>query len=164
MGNRMALGITTILTIMFLLGSLNGFMPRVSYPKALDWYLLVSFSFAFLSLAECMVVFVVWLSENKGKKMKVWIDLFYRQFHHCTRIFKYNYPAVSHPSWFKDDQKAMKRDHSVMLSPENKEIKLGRSSYYLIFSPLVSLWSYIGPLLLTFFFNVNSGIVCTLFK
>lgn len=38
-----------------------------------------------------------------------------------------------------------------MLSPEKKEIKLGRSSYYLIFFPLVSLWSYIGPLLLTFF-------------
>ena len=58
MGNRMALGITTILTIMFLLGSLNGNLPRVSYPKALDWYLLVSFSFVFLSLMECMVVFL----------------------------------------------------------------------------------------------------------
>ena len=70
MGNRMALGITTILTIMFLLGSLNGTMPRVSYPKALDWYLLVSFAFAFLSLVECMIVFVVWLSGNKRKVIK----------------------------------------------------------------------------------------------
>ncbi|XP_027060017.1 gamma-aminobutyric acid receptor subunit rho-3-like isoform X1 [Pocillopora damicornis] len=70
MGNRMALGITTILTIMFLLGSLNGTLPRVSYPKALDWYLLVSFSFAFLSLVECMIVFVVWLSSNKRKAKK----------------------------------------------------------------------------------------------
>ena len=58
MGNRMALGITTILTIMFLLGSLNGNLPKVSYPKALDWYLLVSFSFVFLSLVECMIVFL----------------------------------------------------------------------------------------------------------
>lgn len=71
MGNRMALGITTILTIMFLLGSLNGSMPKVSYPKALDWYLLVSFSLAFLSLVECMIVFVVWLNESKRKQMKV---------------------------------------------------------------------------------------------
>ncbi|EDO38215.1 predicted protein, partial [Nematostella vectensis] len=39
MGNRMALGITIILTIMFLLGAINSSMPRVSYPKALDWYL-----------------------------------------------------------------------------------------------------------------------------
>lgn len=58
-GNRMALGITTILTIMFLLGSLNGNLPKVSYPKALDWYLLVSFSFVFLSLIECIVVFII---------------------------------------------------------------------------------------------------------
>ena len=48
MGDRMALGITTILTIMFLLESLNGTMPRVSYLKALDWYLLVS-----LRLCSC---------------------------------------------------------------------------------------------------------------
>ncbi|XP_074610647.1 glycine receptor subunit alphaZ1-like isoform X1 [Acropora palmata] len=57
-GNRMALGITTILTIMFLLGSLNGNLPKVSYPKALDWYLLVSFSFVFFSLIECLIVFL----------------------------------------------------------------------------------------------------------
>ena len=57
-GNRMALGITTILTIMFLLGSLNGNLPKVSYPKALDWYLLVSFTFVFVSLIECMIVYV----------------------------------------------------------------------------------------------------------
>ncbi|KAJ7336017.1 Gamma-aminobutyric acid receptor subunit alpha-4 [Desmophyllum pertusum] len=67
MGDRMALGITTILTIMFLLGSLNGSMPRVSYPKALDWYLLVSFTFVFLSLIECMIVFIFTLKSNKDK-------------------------------------------------------------------------------------------------
>ena len=71
MGNRMALGITTILTIMFLLGSINGTMPKVSYPKALDWYLMVSFVFAFFSLIECLIVFVVWSSGNKRKAMKV---------------------------------------------------------------------------------------------
>ena len=77
MGNRMALGITTILTIMFLLGSLNGFMPRVSYAKALDWYLLVSFTFASLCLVECMIVFLVWLKENSGRDyMKVWKCIF----------------------------------------------------------------------------------------
>lgn len=69
-GNRMALGITTILTIMFLLGSLNGNLPKVSYPKALDWYLLVSFSFVFLSLIECMIVYVLLRSSKKEKKIK----------------------------------------------------------------------------------------------
>ena len=67
-GNRMALGITTILTIMFLLGSLNGNLPKVSYPKALDWYLLVSFSFVFLSLVECMIVFIFASSAKKDEE------------------------------------------------------------------------------------------------
>ena len=71
-GNRMALGITTILTIMFLLGSLNGNLPKVSYPKALDWFLLVSLSFVFLSLIECMIVYVLQQAPKKKKiKCKV---------------------------------------------------------------------------------------------
>ena len=65
MGNRMTLGITSILTIMFLLRSLNGNLPKVSYPKALDWYLLVSFSFVFLTLIECTIVF---LFESSAKQ------------------------------------------------------------------------------------------------
>ena len=67
-GNRMALGITTILTIMFLLGSLNGNLPKVSYPKALDWYLLISFSFVFLSLIECMIVYVFTLKATADEQ------------------------------------------------------------------------------------------------
>ena len=70
MGNRMTLGITSILTIMFLLGSLNGNLPKVSYPKALDWYLLVSFSFVFLSLLECTIVFL-FVSSGKQDEEKI---------------------------------------------------------------------------------------------
>ena len=68
MGDRMTLGITTILAVMFLLGSLNGNLPKVSYPKALDWYLLMSFTFVFLSLVECMTVFVLNLSAAEHKE------------------------------------------------------------------------------------------------
>ncbi|KAK3741901.1 hypothetical protein QZH41_016262 [Actinostola sp. cb2023] len=68
MGNRMALGITTILTIMFLMGSINAAMPRVSYPKALDWYLMISFALIFMALIECTIVFV--LLNREAKKMK----------------------------------------------------------------------------------------------
>ena len=68
-GTRMGLGITTILTIMFLLGSLNGNLPKVSYPKALDWYLLVSFTFVFLSLVECVIVYI-FVKNGKDQKMK----------------------------------------------------------------------------------------------
>jgi len=67
MGNRVTLGITAILTIMFLLGSLNGNLPKVSYPKALDWYLLVSFSFVFLTLIECTIVFLLVSSAKQDE-------------------------------------------------------------------------------------------------
>ena len=67
-GNRMALGITCVLTIMFLLGSLNGNLPKVSYPKALDWYLLVSFSFVFLSLIECLLVYLCKTRSSKDDR------------------------------------------------------------------------------------------------
>jgi len=67
-GNRMALGITCVLTIMFLLGSLNGNLPKVSYPKALDWYLLVSFSFVFLSLIECLLVYLCKTRSSKDNR------------------------------------------------------------------------------------------------
>lgn len=59
MGGRVGLGITTLLTIMFLLGSVNMSLPRVSYAKAIDWYLIVSFVFVFLVLFECIIVYVV---------------------------------------------------------------------------------------------------------
>ena len=67
-GNRMALGITCILTIMFLLGSLNGNLPKVSYPKAMDWYLLMSFVFVFLALVECIIVYVLNLSATQDRE------------------------------------------------------------------------------------------------
>lgn len=56
-GDRIALGITTVLTIVFLLGSSNSTMPRVSYPKAIDWYLITSFIFVFTTLIMCLLIF-----------------------------------------------------------------------------------------------------------
>ena len=71
MGGRVGLGITTILTIMFLLGSVNMSLPRVSYPKAIDWFLIGSFLMVFLVLVECIIVYI--LRPNKGG-MKVISD------------------------------------------------------------------------------------------
>jgi len=59
MGGRVGLGITTILTIMFLLGSVNMSLPRVSYPKAIDWFLIASFLFVFFVLVECIIVYIL---------------------------------------------------------------------------------------------------------
>lgn len=58
-GDRLAIGLTTILTIMFLSGAINASMPRVSYAKAMDWYLMISFAFVFFSVIESLVVFVL---------------------------------------------------------------------------------------------------------
>ena len=58
-GDRLTIGITTILTIMFLSGAVNASMPPVSYAKAMDWYLMISFAFIFFSVIESLVVFVI---------------------------------------------------------------------------------------------------------
>ena len=57
MNTRMFVGITTILTNVFLMGCANASLPGVSYAKAIDWYLMVSFEFIFVALVECMLVF-----------------------------------------------------------------------------------------------------------
>ena len=59
MTDKVGLGITTIQTLMFLLGSVNMSLPRVSYPKAIDWYLIGSFVFVFLVVMECILVYIL---------------------------------------------------------------------------------------------------------
>lgn len=56
-GDRGALGITTLLTEVFLLQYTNDSMPRVSYVKAADLFLIVSFAFTFLALLESVIVY-----------------------------------------------------------------------------------------------------------
>ena len=63
-----AVGITTILTIVFLLGCANASLPRVSYAKAIDWYPMVSFAFIFAALVECMLVFLFHANVKTDKK------------------------------------------------------------------------------------------------
>eukprot|EP00794_Sanderia_malayensis_P006035 gene6035-6736_t len=53
---RAAICVTTILTIITMLGVVNVNMPKVSYVKAIDFYLFVSFIMVFLSLIEYILV------------------------------------------------------------------------------------------------------------
>ncbi|XP_027047131.1 glycine receptor subunit alphaZ1-like [Pocillopora damicornis] len=63
---RIALGITTVLTIVTLMGSLRNSVPKVSYIKAIDSYLIVSFIFVFGVLLEYVAV----LMHSERKRMK----------------------------------------------------------------------------------------------
>lgn len=53
---RISLSITTILSTLLLSGSVNSQMPKVSYLKAIDVFLLGNFAFIFISLMEYVVV------------------------------------------------------------------------------------------------------------
>lgn len=69
-GERLSLGITTILTIVFLLGSSNSTMPRVSYAKAIDWYLLGSFIFVFSTLVSDLLIYRLRSKEVSMEKKR----------------------------------------------------------------------------------------------
>lgn len=66
---RVSLGITTILTAIVLFGSVNEAMPPVSYSKAQDYFLLVSFGFIFLSFLE----FVIVLNTDPDPRWLQWL-------------------------------------------------------------------------------------------
>ena len=57
-GDRLGIGVTLILTMIFLLGYVNGSLPKVSYIKAIDWYMIAALLCISASLIE--TVFVYW--------------------------------------------------------------------------------------------------------
>ena len=62
--NRLALEVTMVLSIVFLLGNSNTSLPHLSYAKASDVFIIVSFGFIFMALLQTMLTYH--LTRQKG--------------------------------------------------------------------------------------------------
>lgn len=68
---RVSLGITTVLTMSTIITGVSASMPQVSYIKAVDVYLWISFLFVFLSVIEYAAVnYLTTIEERKQLKKR----------------------------------------------------------------------------------------------
>ena len=65
---RVALGITTVLTMTTISTGVRSSLPRISYVKAIDIYLLMCFVFVFTALLEYAAVNYAYWSERAQKR------------------------------------------------------------------------------------------------
>lgn len=69
---RIALGITTVLTMTTLTNSARASLPKVSYVKSIEWFLILCFLYVFASLVEyACVSFEINRKVKKGMEIPV---------------------------------------------------------------------------------------------
>uniref|UniRef100_A0A6I8NSD6 GABA(C) receptor n=1 Tax=Ornithorhynchus anatinus TaxID=9258 RepID=A0A6I8NSD6_ORNAN len=89
---RVSLGITTVLTMSTIITGVNASMPRVSYIKAVDIYLWVSFVFVFLSVLEYAAVnYLTTVQERKERKLRDRFPCMCGMLHSRTMMLDGNY-------------------------------------------------------------------------
>ena len=69
-GDRSALGISSVLTIVLLMTSINSDLPKVSYAKAIDYYLMGCFLYVFLVVIETIIAYHLHKRFHKEKTAK----------------------------------------------------------------------------------------------
>ncbi|KAK2548613.1 Gamma-aminobutyric acid receptor subunit beta-1 [Acropora cervicornis] len=89
---RVALGITTVLTMTTLISSARASLPKVSYVKAIDWYLLLCLIFVFGSIMEyTFVAFILNIMKTKKKKREAALEE--RDWSTCSKA-SYNHDRI----------------------------------------------------------------------
>ena len=86
--DRLAIGITILLTMVFFIGYINSSLPALSYVKAVDEYLFCSLLFICLTVLEGIIVYALYkkqkrMLDRKANKVCIHSSI------HCTflRVF-----------------------------------------------------------------------------
>ena len=94
--DRLALEVTMILSTVFLLAGVNTSLPHVSYAKASDWFMIVSFAFVFMALLETMLVYRMtsWNTSSQSQNQSNRLVSFFqveikRVFHFYSSLFRH---------------------------------------------------------------------------
>ena len=68
-GDRLTIAITLLLTMIFLMGYINASLPKVSYAKAIDIYLIVSLVMIILAVTEGIVSYCLYFASTMNGEM-----------------------------------------------------------------------------------------------
>ena len=81
------LGITTVLTMTTISTGVRSSLPRISYVKAIDIYLVMCFLFVFAALLEYAAVnYTYWGARAKKKKKEKKLRVIYSIFHLNSKV------------------------------------------------------------------------------